>query len=54
MLEVPYPNTFWVVSHKFLAGEHPCPLNRRVYDLVRRMEQRKVPPGVAALEELKV
>ena len=37
-----------------LAGERPCPLNRRVYDLVRRMEQRKVPPGVAALEELNV
>ena len=23
-LEVPYSNTFWVLPHKFLAGEHPC------------------------------
>ena len=30
MLEVPYPNTFWVVSHKFLAGEHPCHGNEDV------------------------
>jgi len=35
-----------------LAGDRPCPLNRRVYDLVRRMEQRRVPPGAAALDEL--
>jgi 2-dehydropantoate 2-reductase len=35
-----------------LAGDRPCPLNRRVYDLVRRMEERRVPPGVAALAEL--
>jgi 2-dehydropantoate 2-reductase len=35
-----------------LAGERPCPLNRRVYDVVRRMEAERVPPGPAALDEL--
>jgi 2-dehydropantoate 2-reductase len=35
-----------------LAGERPCPLNRRVYDLVRRMEQRREAPGIAALDDL--
>jgi 2-dehydropantoate 2-reductase len=35
-----------------LAGDRPCPLNRRAYDLVRRMEQRREAPGVAALDEL--
>src|SRR5581483_10158384 len=35
-----------------LAGERPCPLNRRVYDLVRRMEERRVVPGMAALDEV--
>jgi 2-dehydropantoate 2-reductase len=32
-----------------LAEGRPCPLNRRVYDLVRRMEERRVPPGEGAL-----
>jgi 2-dehydropantoate 2-reductase len=35
-----------------LAGDRPCLLNRRVYDLVRRMEERGVLPGMAALDEL--
>jgi len=35
-----------------LAGGRPCPLNRRVYELVRRMEDRRVPPGPRALDEL--
>jgi 2-dehydropantoate 2-reductase len=35
-----------------LASDRPCPLNRRVYDLVRRMEDRRVPPGPAALTHL--
>jgi 2-dehydropantoate 2-reductase len=35
-----------------LAGERPCPLNRRVYDLVRRMEERRILPGMAALDEV--
>jgi 2-dehydropantoate 2-reductase len=37
-----------------MAQGRPCPLNRRVYELVRRMEERRVPPGEAALEELAV
>ena len=37
-----------------MAGAQPCPLNRRVYDLVRRMEERRVPPGEGALEELAI
>ncbi len=35
-----------------LAGNRPCPLNRRVYDLVRHMETQRVLPGPAALTEL--
>jgi 2-dehydropantoate 2-reductase len=35
-----------------LAGDRPCPLNRQVYALVRRMEQERVPPGVDRLDEL--
>lgn len=35
-----------------LAGDHPCPLNRRVYDLIRRMEAERLPPGRARLQEL--
>lgn len=35
-----------------LAGDRPCPLNRRVYALVKRMEQQRVPPHVGALDEL--
>jgi 2-dehydropantoate 2-reductase len=35
-----------------LAGDRPCPLNRRVYDLVKRMEQEHLPPSVAVLDQL--
>jgi 2-dehydropantoate 2-reductase len=35
-----------------LAGERPCPLNRRVYALVKRMEQERIVPQVSALEEV--
>ena len=35
-----------------LAAGRPCPLNRRVYDLVRRMERKRLCPGPAALDEL--
>ena len=35
-----------------LAGDTSCPINRRVYELVRRMEQQRVAPGVEALDEL--
>ena len=35
-----------------LAGDRPCPLNRRVYDLVRRMERDGTRPHPSALDEL--
>jgi 2-dehydropantoate 2-reductase len=35
-----------------LAGDGPCPLNRRVYALVKRMEQERLPPRVDILDEL--
>jgi 2-dehydropantoate 2-reductase len=35
-----------------LAGDRPCPLNRRVYELVKRMERERIRPGVRMLEEL--
>jgi 2-dehydropantoate 2-reductase len=35
-----------------LAGDFPCPLNRRVYALVRKMEQERIPPGIQVLNEL--
>jgi 2-dehydropantoate 2-reductase len=35
-----------------LAGTHPCPLNRRVYDLVKRMERERIAPHREILDEL--
>ena len=35
-----------------LAGDRPCPLNRRVYELVRRMERQRLSPGLQRLKEL--
>jgi 2-dehydropantoate 2-reductase len=35
-----------------LAGQTPCPLNRRVVDLVKAMERERVPPGMTVLERL--
>jgi 2-dehydropantoate 2-reductase len=35
-----------------LAGEKPCPVNRRVYDLIKRMERDHIPPSVAVLDQL--
>jgi 2-dehydropantoate 2-reductase len=35
-----------------LAGPTPCPLNRRVYELVKRMERDGTAPHPAVLEEL--
>ncbi len=35
-----------------LAGDRPCPLNRRVYDLVKRMETERIPPGLELLKAL--
>ncbi len=35
-----------------LAGDTPCPLNRRVYDLVKRMERERIAPRLDLLEVL--
>jgi 2-dehydropantoate 2-reductase len=35
-----------------LAGNTPCPLNRRVYALARRIEREAIPPHPALVEEL--
>jgi 2-dehydropantoate 2-reductase len=35
-----------------LAGDHPCPLNRRVHELVKRMERQRLPPGPHLMREL--
>ena len=34
-----------------LAGDTPCPLNRRVYDLIKRMERERFAPQLDILEE---
>ena len=35
-----------------LAGDRPCPLNRAVYALVRRMESERIMPHPGMLDEL--
>jgi 2-dehydropantoate 2-reductase len=35
-----------------LAGDQPCPINRRIYDLVKRMEAERIPPSLEMLEKL--
>jgi 2-dehydropantoate 2-reductase len=35
-----------------LAGDRPCPLNRRVFDLVKRMERDRLAPVLGRLDEL--
>jgi 2-dehydropantoate 2-reductase len=35
-----------------LAGDFPCPLNRGVYQLIKRMEREHTPPALKALDEL--
>ena len=35
-----------------LAGDRDCPLNRRVYELVKRMERERIPPSIAVLDQL--
>jgi 2-dehydropantoate 2-reductase len=35
-----------------LAGSFPCPLNRRVYGLVKRMEREGIRPGLRILSQL--
>lgn len=37
-----------------LARDRPCPLNRRVYALVKRMERERIPPRVEMLNELAI
>lgn len=37
-----------------LAGDRPCPLNRRTYALIKRMERERVAPSVSVLGELLV
>ena len=37
-----------------LAAERPCPLNRRVYDLVKRMECERNKPGLDVLDSLTI
>ena len=35
-----------------LAGDRPCPINRRMYDLVKRMEAERISPSLEMLEKL--
>ena len=35
-----------------LAQQRNCPLNQRIYDLVKRMERERMPPGPKILDEL--
>jgi 2-dehydropantoate 2-reductase len=35
-----------------LAGDRPCSLNRRTYDLIKRMERERIPPSLAMLDHL--
>jgi 2-dehydropantoate 2-reductase len=34
-----------------LAGERPCPLNRRIYEVVKGMERNLVPPSLSILDQ---
>jgi 2-dehydropantoate 2-reductase len=36
-----------------LAGDRPCPLNRRVYEVIKRMEHERVPPSLRVLEQFR-
>jgi len=35
-----------------MAGESPCPLNQAVYQLIKRMERERIPPGQQMLRAL--
>ena len=35
-----------------LAGDRPCPINRRVYELIKRMESERIPPSLEMLKSL--
>jgi 2-dehydropantoate 2-reductase len=47
--EIDYYNQYLIE----LAKDRPCPLNRCVYDLVKRMEKDRVAPDVSRLTEIK-
>ena len=34
-----------------VAGDRPCPLNRRVYEVMKRLERERRVPGVAVFDE---
>jgi 2-dehydropantoate 2-reductase len=36
----------------YLAGDRPCPLNRRAYALLKRMEEESLQPALQRLDEL--
>jgi 2-dehydropantoate 2-reductase len=46
--EIDYYNRYLIE----LAANRPCPLNRRVYELVKRMERDHIAPDVTRLDEL--
>lgn len=46
--EIDYYNRYLIN----LARDRSCPLNRRTYDLVKRMERQRIPPSLAMLDEL--
>jgi len=46
--EIDYYNRYLID----LAGNRPCPANRRIYELVKKMERERIPPGLHVLKEL--
>jgi 2-dehydropantoate 2-reductase len=46
--EIDYYNGYLIE----VAADRPCPLNRRVHALVKRMEQERLAPGLSRLDEL--
>jgi 2-dehydropantoate 2-reductase len=37
-----------------LAGDRPCPINRRIYELVKSMESERIPPSLEMLDRLNI
>jgi len=35
-----------------LAGDQHCPLNQRVYEVLKRMERERIRPNLSALESM--
>ncbi|HEV3443961.1 MAG TPA: ketopantoate reductase C-terminal domain-containing protein, partial [Gemmataceae bacterium] len=46
--EIDYYNRYLID----LAGDRPCPANRRIYELVKKMERERIAPGLHVLKEL--